>query len=448
MYLLRIHSILSLIVMLFTASKISSQVNIDFVEYDLPNGLHVILSQDKTNPIVCVDIWYHVGSKDEKPDKTGFAHLFEHMMFQGSQNVGKTEHFKYVQEAGGTLNGSTTQDRTNYFETLPSGQLETALWLESDRMSTLKVNRENFDNQREVVKEEKRQNYDNVPYGNRFNYMFKLLYNNHPYNWIPIGSMDDLNRAVLSDAQNFYKKFYCPNNASIAIVGDIDIAETRTLVDKYFGTLKSSDPIIRSYPEIEFHGGEKTDTIYDNIQLPSVYAAYKIPGITTKENLCFELLSTILSNGRSSRLYKDIVYDKKLARTINTFNYGLELGGLFIISSGGYPRSDLSLIRKEVESVLDNLALENVTDWELQKAKNVYETNIENRTQTVRGKAELLNQYHTFFNNTPYVNSLIENVQEITAGEIRDAVKKYLTLDNRAVLYYFPKKTINENQNN
>lgn len=431
--------------MLFTATKIRSQINIDFVEYDLQNGLHVILSQDKTNPIVCVDIWYHVGSKDEKPNKTGFAHLFEHMMFQGSQNVGKTEHFRYVQEAGGTLNGSTTQDRTNYFETLPSNQLETALWLESDRMSTLKVNQENFNNQREVVKEEKRQNYDNVPYGNRFMYMFRLAYTNHPYNWIPIGSMDDLNNAVLSDAQNFYNHFYCPDNASIAIVGDIDIAETKALVDKYFGPLKKSGLINRTYPEAIFHQGEKTDTIYDNVQLPSVFIGYKIPGVTSVENLRFELLSTILSNGKSSRLYKDVVYDKKLARTINTFNYGLELGGLFIVSSNGYPKTDPSLIKSEVESALDKLANEDVTDWELQKAKNVYETNIENRSQTVRGKAELLNQYHTFFNNTPYVNSLIENVQKITTGEIREVVKNYLTVDNRVVLYYFPGKTKNQN---
>lgn len=431
--------------MLFSASKLSSQINIDFVEYDLSNGLHVILSRDNTNPIVCVDIWYHVGSKDENKVKTGFAHLFEHMMFQGSQNVGKTEHFKYVQNAGGTLNGSTTQDRTNYYETLPVNNLETALWLESDRMSTLKVNQENFDNQREVVKEEKRQRYDNVPYGNRFNYMFDLAYINHPYHWTPIGSMDDLNRAELTDAQNFYKKFYCPNNATLSIVGDIDIAQTKSLVDKYFASLSRSENIPRDYPGDIFHQGEKTDTVYDNIQLPSIYIGYKIPPVTSNENFCFELLSTILSNGKGSRFYKKIVYDKKLARTISSFNYNLELGGLFVISSNGLPKSDLNLIKSEIDGELLKLAGENVTDWELEKAKNVFETNLENRTQTVYGKSELLNQFHTFFNDTKMVNSLIQTVQKISAEDIKKAVNEYLTPDNRVILFYYPKNNHNNN---
>ncbi len=444
MYLFRNFPNLLLILMLLTASKIMSQIHIDFVEYDLANGLHVILSKDKTNPIVCVDIWYHVGSKDEKMNKTGFAHLFEHMMFQGSQNVGKTEHFKYVQGAGGTLNGSTTQDRTNYFETLPAGNLETALWLESDRMSTLKVNQENFDNQREVVKEEKRQRYDNVPYGNRFIYMFDLAYNNHPYHWTPIGSMDDLNSAVLTDAQNFYKTFYCPNNAVLSIVGDIDIAETKSLVEKYFGTLKRSGDIERNYPEDMFHRGEKTDTVYDNIQLPSIYIGYKIPPLTSKENQAFDLLSTILSAGRSSRLYKNIVYDKKLARSVSAFNYNLELGGLFVISSNGYPKSDISEIKTQIDDEIDILMKDKVSEHELEKAKNVYETNFENRTQTVFGKAELLNNFYTFFNRTGEVNTIVDDELKVSAEDIKDVVNEYLTKDNRVILYYYPKNLQNK----
>src|SRR5512143_2901117 len=222
---------------------------IEFEEYDLPNGLHVILHQDNSNPLVSVDIWYHVGSKNEDTNHTGFAHLFEHMMFQGSAHVGKAGHFSYIQKAGGTLNGTTNQDRTNYFETVPSNALELVLWLESDRMSTLNVTQENFDNQREVVKEEKRQRYDNVPYGSRFYYLFKNIYKGTEYGWIPIGSMQDLNDASLAYAQDFYRKYYAPDNAVLVIAGDIDYNETKELVEKYFGDLKASETNARQFPE-------------------------------------------------------------------------------------------------------------------------------------------------------------------------------------------------------
>jgi zinc protease len=441
MLLFKVLPKLTLIIMFLTVPKINSQVNIEFEEYDLLNGLHVILNQDKTNPIICVDIWYHVGSKNEDTNKTGFAHLFEHMMFQGSENVGKTEHFKYVQDAGGTLNGSTTQDRTNYFETLPSNKLEIALWLESDRMSTLKVTQDNFDNQREVVKEEKRQRYDNVPYGSRFDYLFKLSYKEHPYHWITIGSMEDLNNAELEYAKRFYRKFYCPDNAVLTIVGDIDIQETKTLVNKYFGSLKPAGKIKRDYPPDIFHKGEVIDTIYENVQLPAIYIGYKIPPVTSKENRAFELLSIILSNGRSSRLYKNIVYEKELSKSINAFNYDLELGGIFLISSNGLPNSDLYKIQTQVDSIIENLRDENVTDWELEKAKNNYETGYVNRTQTVLGKAELLEHFRTFFNNTSLINKNLDYIQQVSSDDIKSAAKQFLTKDNRVVLYYLPKNS-------
>lgn len=429
------------IIMLLTQTGVNSQVKIDFEEFDLQNGLHVVLQQDKSNPMVCVDIWYHVGSKDEDTNRTGFAHLFEHMMFQGSENVGKTEHFKYVQNAGGTLNGSTTQDRTNYFETLPSNKLDLALWLESDRMSSLKVTQENFDNQREVVKEEKRQRYDNVPYGQRFYYMFREAYKEHPYHWITIGSMEDLNNAKLRDAQEFYKKFYCPNNAVLTIVGDFEIQEAKDLANNYFGSLKPSKEIKRTYSHDTFHQGESIDTIEDNIQLPALYMGYKVPPVTSKENFVFELLSTILSNGKSSRLYKSIVYDLDLAKSINAFNYNLELGGLFVISSIGNRKSDMSKVKEQVDKIIEDISASGISDWELQKAKNIYETSFENRTQTVLGKAELLNHYRTFFGNTSLVNSAVDSVLTITPVDIRNAVNKYLIKDNRVVLFYHPKNS-------
>ena len=237
---------------MFTFSALKTQTKIEFTEYDLNNGLHVILHQDKTNPIVTLNVWYHVGAKDEDTKRTGFAHLFEHMMFQGSKDIGKAEHFTYIQKAGGTLNGTTNQDRTNYFETVPSNQLELVLWLESDRMSFLNVTQENFDNQREVVKEEKRQRYDNVPYGNRWGNLYKRAFKDQVYEWLPIGSMEDLNDADLGYAQEFYSKYYSPDNAVIVISGDIDFDNSKNSFKKYFGDLKPCKTNKNKYPEIIF----------------------------------------------------------------------------------------------------------------------------------------------------------------------------------------------------
>jgi len=427
-------------IMFITTSELSTQkAKIDFEEFDLANGLHVILHKDNTNPIVSVDIWYHVGAKDEDPGRTGFAHLFEHMMFQGSGNVKKTEHFNYIQNAGGTLNGTTNQDRTNYFETAPSNQLELLLWLESDRMSTLQVTQENFDNQREVVKEEKRQRYDNVPYGSRWGEMMKRLFKGQTYEWIPIGSMDDLNSADLNYAQEFYRKYYSPDNAVLVISGDIEYVNARVLAEKYFGGLKPAATVKKKYPEIIFNQGEVKDVIYDNVQLPAVYIGYKIPGTTNKDIQELELLSMILGDGRSSRLYRDIVYDKKSAKSAGSFIWDNEIGGMFIVTATAFKNTNADSLIADITGIIDNFGNALVSDKELEKVKNSIENDYISNMQTIMGKADALAAYWTFHKNTGLINNMVDEYLAITKEDIMKAAKKYLSKDNRVVLTYLPK---------
>jgi zinc protease len=430
--------LISIIMFISTALPKAQTGTVEFEEFDLNNGLHVIMHKDDTNPIVAVDIWYHVGAKDEDPGRTGFAHLFEHMMFQGSKNIGKTQHFDYIQKAGGTLNGTTNQDRTNYFETVPSNQLELLLWLESDRMSTLQVTQENFDNQREVVKEEKRQRYDNVPYGSRWGEIMKRLFKGQTYEWIPIGSMDDLNSADLGYAQEFYSKYYSPDNAVLVVAGDIDYEQTKLLVRKYFDELKPAGTKKKKYPEIEFNQGEVKDVLFDNVQLPALYIGYKIPGTSDNESYALEILSNILGDGKSSRLYNDIVYEKKASKSAGSFIWDNEKAGMLVIYATGFKNTDLDSLESEISSLVDKLNTTEVLDSELEKAKNSIENDYINNMQTVLGKADALASYWTFYRNTSKVNTIIDEYLSLSKEDLLNAAKKYLTSDNRVVLFYKP----------
>jgi predicted Zn-dependent peptidase len=419
---------------------LTGQYKVDITEYNLENGLHVILHTDTANPIVSVNIWYHVGSKDEDSNMTGFAHLFEHMMFQGSENVGKTEHFTYIQKAGGTLNGTTSVDRTNYFETVPSNQLELVLWLEADRMGYLNVTSENFDNQREVVKEEKRQNYDNQPYGNRFIDLMKRLYPEHPYRWLPIGSMEHLNNSKLDDAVKFYENFYAPDNAVLVVSGDFNTEEAKTLIQKYFGELKPSKKLNRNYPEITFNQGERIDTVYDHVHMPMIIIGYKTPGITSKETHALHLLSEIFGSGRSSRIYKNIVYESKLAKNASAFLWDNELAGTFVIMATAFPNTDIHFLTDRITVLVDNINTEGISEKELEKAKNAVETDFIERISTTRGTANLLAMYYTFYRNAGMINEDLKNYLDISAKDIISSVKKYLVKENRVVLYILPLK--------
>jgi zinc protease len=410
--------------------------NINYSECTLDNGLHVILHRDTSNPLVSVNIWYHVGSKDEDPGKTGFAHLFEHMMFQGSKNITKAEHFKYIQQAGGIVNGSTSQDRTNYYESVPSNQLELVLWLESDRMGYLNVNRENFDNQRDVVKEEKRQNYDNVPYGSKWSNLFNYAFKHEPYEWVPIGSMKDLDNATLDDAIDFYKRYYSPSNAVITVSGDIENYAALELVKKYFGNIGPGHNGKKKFADLKYSFGEVKEIIYDSVQVPGIYIAYKIPGLLSDESPAVDLLTTILGESRSSRLYSKIVYEKKLAKSSSAFVWDNELGGLLIISAMGYVDSDPDEIVKNITELVEKLKSETVSDEELDKAKNKLESSMVETIQTNIGKADMLNYFWTYFKNTNLINTLISKYDSITKQDILKAANKYLKSDNRVVLQY------------
>jgi len=303
---------ISLLLVALAASATAQKVA--FTEYDLKNGLHVVLHQDKTAPVVAVSVMYHVGSKDEVVNRTGFAHFFEHLLFEGSDNIKRGEFMKLVSANGGQNNANTTQDRTFYYEVFPSNQLETGMWLESERMMHPVINEIGVKTQNEVVKEEKRLRIDNQPYGNFATEIFKRLFTKHPYTWPVIGSMADLDAAKLSEFQAFNKKYYIPNNAVLVIAGDIDIAKTKDWVDAYFAPIPAGAPVVRTKITEDPITKELIDTAYDaNIQIPAIMTAYRVPGLTSKESIALNLASSVLSQGASSRMYKKMVDDKKTA---------------------------------------------------------------------------------------------------------------------------------------
>ena len=322
--------ILGIFLSIVLSCSLSAQMNkIDFVEYDLDNGLHVILHQDASTPIVAVSVMYHVGSKNEQPDRTGFAHFFEHLLFEGSENIERGEYDSYIEKAGGTLNANTTYDRTYYHQVLPSNQLELGLWLESERLLHAKVENKGIETQREVVKEERRLRVENRPYGTIVQEALKRAYSVHPYQWPVIGYMEHLNAAVESDYKNFYKQFYVPNNAILSIAGDIDINKAKMWVEKYFGSIpRGTGEIFRPTIVEPALNGEIRDTIYDNIQLPAVVQTYRIPAQGTEEFYAVSMLSTLLSQGASSRLNKALVDEQQKALFVGSFPFELEDPGV------------------------------------------------------------------------------------------------------------------------
>ncbi len=431
----------TVIVALITVSSVFGQMNhISYEQYTLDNGLHVILHQDKSTPIVAVAVMYHVGSKNEDPERTGFAHFFEHLMFEGSENIGRGEYDDYVQNAGGTLNANTSFDRTYYYQILPSNELALGLWLESERMLHARVDDKGIETQREVVKEERRQRVDNQPYGSILEETFKRCYTEHPYRWPVIGSMEHLEAAQEADYKNFYKDFYVPNNAVLSIAGDIDFHEAKKFVDQYFATIpKSEKPVYRPRVTEPPLGGEVRDTIYDNIQLPAVIQAYRIPAQGTKEYYAVDMVSRILSSGESSRLYRALVDEQQKALFVGNFPLALEDPGVslaFGITNMGVDVYDLEMaIDAEVERVQEQL----ITEKEFQKLRNQIESEFVTSNSRIAGIAESLATYYMFFGDTDLINTEIDRYLAVTREDIMAAAKKYLVKDNRVVLHYLPK---------
>lgn len=410
-----------------------------FEKYTLPNGLKVILHKDTTAPVVAVTALYHVGSKNEDTASTGFAHFFEHLLFEGSENIKRGEFMKYVTNAGGADNANTTQDRTFYYELLPSNQLKLGLWLESERMMHAKIEQVGVNTQREVVKEEKRQRIDNQPYMSFQYEIFRRAFKQHPYHWTPIGSMEHLNAAKLSKFIDFYKTYYVPNNCVLSIAGDINIEETKKQIESYFGSIpKGTKPIPRPDITEKPLGGEVRDTIRDNIQLPAVFEAYRAPKETSPEYYAFNLLSTLLSGGPSSRMNKILVDEKQIAVEAASFPYFLEDAGLFINLAIANMGVKPEMLEKTIDSVVDGLKTTMVPEREFQKVKNQVQTDFVNANATMAGIAENLANYEVYFGDANLINTQIDNYNKVTREDILNVARKYLNKNNRVVLYYVP----------
>jgi predicted Zn-dependent peptidase len=414
---------------------------IKFIEYNLANGMHVILHEDHSTPIVAVTVLYHVGSKNEDPQRTGFAHFFEHLMFEGSDNIARGEYMKLIQNSGGEMNANTSFDRTFYYEVLPSNQLELGLWMESERMLHLKVDSTGVETQRKVVKEELKQRNENTPYGSILNEAFGHAYTVHPYRWTPGGSPEYINKAALSEFIDFYKTFYVPNNATLSIAGDINPAQAKALIEKYFSTIpKGTKAIPRPNVVEPVKTKEVRDTVLDNIQLPAVIMAYHTPAQGTADYYAVQMLSTLLSQGKSSRMQKSIVDKQQKALFAGAFPLPSEDPGLaliFGITNMGVSPVDLEAA---MDAEFDLTKAELISEEEFQKLKNQVENDFVSGNTKMAGIAENLANYYVYYKDANLINTEIDRYMKVTREDIRNAAKKYLNKENRVVLYYLPKQ--------
>ena len=418
---------------------------VSFTDERLPNGLRLIIAEDHLAPVVAVNIWYNVGSKHEVEGKTGFAHLFEHVMFQGSANVGKAEHIALVQAAGGTMNGTTWLDRTNYFETMPSHQLALALWLEADRMGTLldALNQENLDNQREVVKNEKRWSYDNRPYGSWTEKMLASIYPpEHPYHHPTIGSMEDLDAASLEDVKDFFRLHYAPNNAVLSIVGDVDPDQVRTWVEKFFGAIPANPNLPAALRDMSLSpsiGGEIREIVPDRVPLPRIHWGFRGPIFGDPRLDALDLAGQILAGGKGSRLHRRLVREERLAQDVALFSMGLVAGASLTAGwSTARPGVDLIELETAFSEELEKMGKELVSDDELERAKALTEADELGALQRVDEKADRLSMYATLFDDPEMINAILPRYLSTTAEQIRDVCAAVFRADNRVVLTYLP----------
>lgn len=413
---------------------------VDFQQFTLDNGLQVILHEDHSTPIVVVSVMYHVGSKNEKPDRTGFAHFFEHLLFEGSENIARGEYDSYVEGCGGALNANTSQDRTYYYEILPSNQLELGLWLESERMLHAKVENAGIESQRQVVKEERRLRIDNQPYGSVLEESMKRAFKDHPYKWPVIGSMEHLDAAQEADYKQFYADFYVPNNAVLSIAGDIDPDQAKSWITKYFGSIpKGKNPVYRPKTVEKPLSKEIRDTVYDNIQLPAVIQTYRIPAQGTSDFYALTMLSQLLSQGQSSRLYKSLVDENQLAIAVGNIPLPLEDPG--IILSYGIANLNVNVldVEKKIDEEIKKVQTHLIDEREFQKLKNQVESDFINSATSMASIAESLANYYMYFGDANLINTEIDRYLAVTREDLQRVANKYLTPTNRVVLHYLPK---------
>ena len=411
--------------------------------YRLANGLRITLSHDDRAPIVAVNLWYAVGSRHEKPGKTGFAHLFEHMMFQGSTNVAKGEHFSLVEASGGKANATTSWDRTNYFETLPSHELELALWLESDRLASLlpAMTQDKLDNQREVVKNERRWSVDNQPYGSWDEKLQALLFPaGHPYRHPILGSMEDLDRASLADVSDFFAAHYAPNNAVLTIAGDFDPPAALALVEKHFGPIPAN-PAIPPVPStrIATLGTEMRDIVLDRVALPRLYAACRTPAFGSAAFDALQVAIDLLGVGRASRLYRALVREQQLAQDVTSFAFP-EVGGAAVFALSVTTRAGIrpEVLEAAMWTEIDRLTAQGPTDDELDRVRNLYAAEVEASLQRVGERADRLSMYACLFDEPERINTEVSRYRGVDAARVREALAVSLLPTNRVVLTYLP----------
>jgi zinc protease len=410
-------------------------------EYRLSNGLRVVLNEDHSAPLVAVNLWYHVGSKNERIGRTGFAHLFEHMLFSGSENVGNNEHFRYVQSVGGVLNGTTFFDRTNYFETLPSNYLALGLWLESDRMGYFlpALTQEKLDIQREVVKEERRQRYDNVPYGTAFERLLNLAFDgDYPYHWPTIGSMEDLGAASLDDIREFFATWYRPDNCTLTIVGDFAPAEARQLVEQYFGPIPAGGSFPKFTAERKPLGGERRETFASPVQLPRIYRLYHLPKMGHPDWIHADLLTTVLASDKASRLDRVLVHEKQIAQDVATYVLPTEATGILLLQATAREGVAIETIESAIDEEIARLASGGITEDELTRAKTRAEIEYAHQLENYDARADLIGMMSTYFGDPSLVTRWLEPYQSATAAQVADVAARYLVADNRVTSLFVP----------
>ena len=417
----------------------SNSQNVDFVEYDLDNGLHVILHQDKSVPLAVTSVMYHVGSKDDSPDRTGFAHFFEHLLFEGTENIDRGQFMKIVESNGGSLNAYTSNDETYYFEFFPSNKLELGLWLESERMLHPVIDEIGVQTQNEVVKEEKRSNYDNRPYGQLLPQITQSLFTKHPYRWLPIGSMDHLDAATLDEFIAYNKKFYVPNNAVLVVAGNFEIDDVKKKINDYFGPIPRGEDVPRINITEDPITAEIKKKFYDpNIQLPMGLVSYRIPSFKDRDAYVLDMISSILSGGKSSRLYKKMVDDKKVSVQVQAVNLSFEDYGIYVILSLPVGENTLQTLYDNIDEEIEKLKSDLISDREYEKLQNEFENSFISTNSSMSGIANSLASYYLLHDNVNLINERLDIYKSITKEEIRDVANKYLNKDSRAIIDYLP----------
>jgi len=433
-YLLALASLL-----LFSHQAIAQKV--EFEEFDLDNGLHVIMHKDNTAPVVITSVMYDVGGKDGDRARTGFAHFFEHLLFEGSENIGRGEFMKIIPANGGTFNANTSQDRTYYYEIFPSNKLELGLWLESERMLHPVIDQIGVDTQNEVVKEEKRQSMDNRPYGGLLKAIGENLFEVHPYQDENIGEMEHLDAATLEEFNAFFDKYYVPNNAVLVVAGDIDYTKTKKMVQDYFNAVKKGPEVVRNFPKEAPITETKKAIAYDkNIQIPAIIAAYRLPGQSTRDAYVLDMISTYLSAGKSSVLQKKLMDEQKQALGVQAVNIGQVDYNIFALFA--LPLGDVSLdtLLAEMDEEIVKIQDELISERDYEKLLNQYENNFVSSNSSVAGIASSLATYYLLYGDVNIINNQLDIYRSITREDIQAAAKKYLSPNQRVEIKYLPTK--------